>query len=721
MNINPNQLNQSNSTSNLRQSFDFYNQTQLSSNLKYTNSLSTLSTNSKLRNLSSNPSLRQAQSNNTSMLSLSYNLRQQDPRPLLEKSFQLNASNKVFSFLVSNSFSYPIASNNKLLSSLGKNDFLKIFTFIYSFIRKDTELKINKLEDDIPRIMYEIGYPGTISKHTLIGIGAPNSNGQIIGFLLWMVELAEYIISYEEKCIKEVENYEILINKREKERNRLNTVVLTKDEMEMISRKDQESFLFDAYQEMVNSSNQKTFSISREGYEDRVNGNMKEIKESLRKKQVLMDEYKKEGEAYKEYLNQFNELDGRISNINKEIVYIDNKISSTDMEISYIKGEFESKQNEERIQKNKIQSLIQEENRLVSAIEKQEMTKDIYERKLKIIENNNYKIVLCKESMTEVTSFINNSISELVKTSTGVVSNIEFIHQFIISNGYSPDSLNVFKEVTYQVEMIYKDYNNLASPLDSIYKILDVISNTGTTNIDSSTSINLLLPSFEEFDSLIESSHSYLDSYIEVISSLNTKLKTIQERTLEFALLIESKIDETKNNLLISNEEIRLYTYEESKIDMKIDGLQKENQHLIKENKQMQSLFEEGKSNHEMIISKGYSEIENLNEEIKKVRKMISMDEEDIHKTTKLLNETRNKVRILSKEANQNIIEADRLLKDLIKNAEEVKQKQIKKLRRFLVKCKKSSENLEEYIEKDLEYTQGLLFESEAYELLSKN
>ena len=200
-------MNNSQSTSNLKSfnNSNFRSSSNFNSSYNNTNLKNNFTTNSKSRSYSTNNVLRTTTAGLT---------KQSDNRPLLDKNFQISCSTKVFNFLVNNSYSNVAHSNSKWLLTLGKSEYIKIFLFILSYIRPDVDIKINKIEEELPKIVNELSYPGSLSKHTLMAIGAPNSNGQLIALLVWMVELAEYLMDCEEKEHQENEIINLLIKNK---------------------------------------------------------------------------------------------------------------------------------------------------------------------------------------------------------------------------------------------------------------------------------------------------------------------------------------------------------------------------------------------------------------------------------------------------------------------------------------------------------------------------
>ena len=124
-----------------------------------------------------------------------------DPRPITDSKFKEASITKIFNFLIKESFDKNISMKNLQIPT--KNDFLYIFYFILKKIRKDF-ISHSQNEEEVLAIINELKYPGQIRKSYLSAVGAPNTWPYLVGLLVWMVELADYIQSFEEENLMEL-------------------------------------------------------------------------------------------------------------------------------------------------------------------------------------------------------------------------------------------------------------------------------------------------------------------------------------------------------------------------------------------------------------------------------------------------------------------------------------------------------------------------------------
>uniref|UniRef100_A0A8B9JY91 Kinetochore protein NDC80 homolog n=1 Tax=Astyanax mexicanus TaxID=7994 RepID=A0A8B9JY91_ASTMX len=109
-----------------------------------------------------------------------------DPRPLHDKTFVQQCIKQLCEFLGDNGF--PGTITVKALQSPSTKEFLKIFEFIYSLLDPTFQLPTTKIEEEIPRMFKDLGYPFALSKSSMYSIGAPHTWPQALGALIWLID-----------------------------------------------------------------------------------------------------------------------------------------------------------------------------------------------------------------------------------------------------------------------------------------------------------------------------------------------------------------------------------------------------------------------------------------------------------------------------------------------------------------------------------------------------
>ncbi|XP_053561117.1 kinetochore protein NDC80 homolog [Bombina bombina] len=109
-----------------------------------------------------------------------------DPRPVHDKAFIQQCIRQLCEFLNENGYSPAVTV--KSLQGPSTKDFLKIFTFLISFICPDYEIPDSKFEEEIPRMFKELGYPFVLSKSSMYTVGAPHTWPQIVVALVWLLD-----------------------------------------------------------------------------------------------------------------------------------------------------------------------------------------------------------------------------------------------------------------------------------------------------------------------------------------------------------------------------------------------------------------------------------------------------------------------------------------------------------------------------------------------------
>ncbi|XP_066541168.1 kinetochore protein NDC80 homolog [Hoplias malabaricus] len=109
-----------------------------------------------------------------------------DPRPLHDKAFVQQCIKQLYEFLGDNGF--PGTITIKALQSPSTKEFVKIFEFIYSLLDSTFQMPNAKVEEEIPRMFKDLGYPFPLSKSSMYSIGAPHTWPQALGALIWLID-----------------------------------------------------------------------------------------------------------------------------------------------------------------------------------------------------------------------------------------------------------------------------------------------------------------------------------------------------------------------------------------------------------------------------------------------------------------------------------------------------------------------------------------------------
>ncbi|XP_072460425.1 kinetochore protein NDC80 homolog [Notamacropus eugenii] len=114
-----------------------------------------------------------------------------DPRPLNDKAFIQQYIRQLYEFLAENGYACGISM--KSLQSPSVKDFLKIFTFIFAFLSPSYELPDSKFEEEVPRILKDLGYPFTLPKSSMYTVGAPHTWPHVLAGLNWLIDCFKLI------------------------------------------------------------------------------------------------------------------------------------------------------------------------------------------------------------------------------------------------------------------------------------------------------------------------------------------------------------------------------------------------------------------------------------------------------------------------------------------------------------------------------------------------
>ncbi|KAJ7994323.1 hypothetical protein DPEC_G00264680 [Dallia pectoralis] len=108
-----------------------------------------------------------------------------DPRPLHDKGYVQQCIRQLCEFLSEKGFSGFTA---KSLQSPSTKEFLKIFEFIYCLLDPTFQMPTSKVEEEVPRILKDLGYPFALSKSSMYSVGAPHTWPQVLAAVIWLID-----------------------------------------------------------------------------------------------------------------------------------------------------------------------------------------------------------------------------------------------------------------------------------------------------------------------------------------------------------------------------------------------------------------------------------------------------------------------------------------------------------------------------------------------------
>ncbi|KAL2099905.1 hypothetical protein ACEWY4_004299 [Coilia grayii] len=120
-----------------------------------------------------------------------------DHRPLHDKTFILQCIKQLCEFLSDNSF--PGSITVKALQSPSTKEFLKIFEFIMRLLDPSFHMPTARIEEEVPRIFKDLGYPFAISKSSMYSVGAPHTWPQVLGALVWLMDTVRLFSAVQEQ------------------------------------------------------------------------------------------------------------------------------------------------------------------------------------------------------------------------------------------------------------------------------------------------------------------------------------------------------------------------------------------------------------------------------------------------------------------------------------------------------------------------------------------
>jgi kinetochore protein NDC80 len=335
-------------------------------------------------------------------------------RPIKDAGFQTDCQNKIVNFLCSESFEKK--TTPKELSNPSTKDFVAIFTFIYSKIRPETQIVINRVEEELPIYLGELRYPGYLARSHLAAICVPNIWPHFLALLAWMVELANYM-AYEEDNIEDGILFGLQDNssnenpKVEFERAYNNYLLegfkqnITKNDYSMALESLKLKFN-DVNSSFLNKIEKYTESIHKikeesEGI-DKVHGQLKELELLLKENKNLLDskiEENKHSEnqvenLIKDLTNILNIFDKKNTKINELAININDlettitnqKVSFEDFERIKAAKEHQEKQYQFQKERNKelnetLDRILRNKEELLNIHEQVNATNNLIERK----------------------------------------------------------------------------------------------------------------------------------------------------------------------------------------------------------------------------------------------------------------------------------------------------------------------------------------------------
>ncbi|KAE9545165.1 hypothetical protein AGLY_000708 [Aphis glycines] len=116
--------------------------------------------------------------------------KRKEVRPLTEKDFQQTAIHKIQNYFLT----APNASkilNNGSIKPMTATRFTDMCKYLLQKLEKNQTLNENKYVDELPKIMGKYYYKGKVDKSWLITVNTSHSFPQVVGLLLWLVELCE--------------------------------------------------------------------------------------------------------------------------------------------------------------------------------------------------------------------------------------------------------------------------------------------------------------------------------------------------------------------------------------------------------------------------------------------------------------------------------------------------------------------------------------------------
>lgn len=110
-----------------------------------------------------------------------------DPRPTNDKAYMKQSIQVLITFLTEHN--YDRAISPKILTAPSRADFESIFTFLVRAIEPSFTIQ-GKLEEEVPGLLIQLGYPFTVSKANLSAVGSPHAWPHLLAALTWLLDIA---------------------------------------------------------------------------------------------------------------------------------------------------------------------------------------------------------------------------------------------------------------------------------------------------------------------------------------------------------------------------------------------------------------------------------------------------------------------------------------------------------------------------------------------------
>ncbi|KAJ1346067.1 hypothetical protein KIN20_000755, partial [Parelaphostrongylus tenuis] len=110
-----------------------------------------------------------------------------DTRPLSSKEYQNKMVRKVYDFLLQHDGENCMPE--RVIRSPTRQDFIYMFESIYQHLSPDFQLR--NVNDEVPAIFRELGYPNAIRTSTMQTVGASHTWPHLLGALTWLIEVVE--------------------------------------------------------------------------------------------------------------------------------------------------------------------------------------------------------------------------------------------------------------------------------------------------------------------------------------------------------------------------------------------------------------------------------------------------------------------------------------------------------------------------------------------------
>jgi len=107
-------------------------------------------------------------------------------------------------------FGYPEFVSIKEIQKIDKQNFIKYFNFLFQYIDRSYQLTARFDAENLIKTVKDLGYCGSISKSSLMSIGAMHTGSLIIGLLSWLSDLVRKLMYVPEDSSLEVEELKIM-------------------------------------------------------------------------------------------------------------------------------------------------------------------------------------------------------------------------------------------------------------------------------------------------------------------------------------------------------------------------------------------------------------------------------------------------------------------------------------------------------------------------------